>query len=329
MIKKTVQDARALFLDSQLRVHSPLTLRFYTYHLKILDPLNEKFVHQVTADDLTLVWTDLAKRNVLWKDLPWRREREGELSVSTLHGYVRTLRTFFYWCIDRRYCDVNPAKALKRPLLPRQAPKHLTPEDLDRMLDEAYSDERDYAIVCFLADTACRVGGVAGLRMGDLDLEHRRAIVREKGRGGYGKLRTVFPKQRSVGALQRYLAVRRSDSEYVFCWREGGLRPGGIYRVLQRLAKKAGVESHWNPHAFRHGYARAALEKGANLRTVSRSLGHSTVAITSDIYLLWANGEEEKDHEEFSWLPNDEADGADRCDTEQKDRQEEGYAEVA
>lgn len=319
MVEKIMKDARAMFMASQLGVHAPSTLKFYGNRLKILDPLNEKCVHEVTPDDLTLIWADLVNRHVLFADHPRRQAEEGTLSPHTLHSFVRAVRTFFNWCVDRRYCEISPAKALKKPFLPIKEPKYLTAEDLDLILDEAYEDERDYAIVCFLADTASRVGGVAGLTVKNLDLEHKRAIVQEKGRGGYGKTRTVFLKERCVNALKRRLAVRDSDCEFVFCWREGGLKPEGIYRVVQRLAEKAGVEGYWNPHAFRHGYARAALDKGANLRTVSRQLGHSGIQVTVDIYLAWDEGEDEEDHEEFSWLPDDDRDVANLHDAEQQE----------
>lgn len=327
MITKRMKDARDTFMASQRRVHSPLTLRFYEYRLKMLDPLNDRCVHEVTTDDLILLWAELADREERWVDHPRRETKEGPLSPSTLHGYVRAVRAFFNWCVERCYCDRSPASGLKKPLLPTPDPKHLKPDDLQLILDEAHESPRDYAIVCFLADTGCRACGTANLKVKDLDLEHGRATVREKGRGGYGKARKVFLKPRAVRALQRWLDVRVSDSEYVFCWREGGLKPEGIYRVLQRLAKKAGVENHWNPHAFRHGFARGALLNGADLSTISKLLGHSSVAVTANCYLLWTDDETAEDHLHCSWLPDDEEDVANRHDAEQADGQQEGHEE--
>jgi integrase len=37
-------------------------------------------------------------------------------------------------------------------------------------------------------------------------------------------------------------------------------------------------------HALRHGHATAALEAGVPMKVVSERLGHSGIAITSDVY---------------------------------------------
>lgn len=301
-----LQDAITAFLQSQRGVHAPRTIKWYTLRLRALEPIGDMDVDDVRPSHLQEIWTSLVDRPERWSEHPCRPTKPGGLSAFTLHGYVRAWQAFFRWCIVQEYCERNPARALRKPKLPTQLPKGITYDNMLRMLAVAQADARDYAIVCFLADTGCRVGGLVGLHVDDLDLEHRRAVVHEKGRGGNGKARVVYLKARTVGALQRYLAARTEQSEKVFCGRRGPLGGEGVYRVLQRLARKAGVAGYWNPHAFRHGFARGAINKGADLSTVSALLGHESVTVTGDFYARWADEELAQKHEQVSWLPDEE-----------------------
>ena len=49
------------------------------------------------------------------------------------------------------------------------------------------------------------------------------------------------------------------------------------------LERRAGVR-HLGLHSLRHTHAELALAGGARLDTVSKQLGHSSIAITADVY---------------------------------------------
>ncbi|EIT85389.1 site-specific tyrosine recombinase XerD [Fictibacillus macauensis ZFHKF-1] len=53
-----------------------------------------------------------------------------------------------------------------------------------------------------------------------------------------------------------------------------------ISKQLNKYAKKYGL-NNINPHALRRGYAKTLLEKGANLALISKALGHSNLAVTT------------------------------------------------
>jgi hypothetical protein len=54
-------------------------------------------------------------------------------------------------------------------------------------------------------------------------------------------------------------------------------------RVGGRILRQAGL-LYRKPHALRHPYAVSMFESGAHLRLVRDQMGHSTVAITADVY---------------------------------------------
>lgn len=286
---------------------SEATRVWYRLRLRsLVEVLGDLEVTAVSAADLRRWKAALVERESRWVAHPSRPEVQGGLSPWTLHGYVRAVRRFFRWLVREGVISQDPAALLDLPPLPDEPPKAVSRADLKRILEAARaSGARDYALVCFLADTGCRVGGLVGLRLADVDLERRRAVVREKGRGGKRRARTVFFGEETAAALAAWLKVH-PGGEYVFVGQRGPLTEGGVYQVLRRLARLAGVRGRFNPHAFRHGWARGALEAGADLGTVAQLLGHRSIAVTHQFYARWADEELAQRHARFSWLNSSE-----------------------
>lgn len=203
------------------------------------------------------------------------------LSVHTLHGYVRAARRFFRWLEIEGLLVRSPASRLELPRLPRGQVKGIEHDDLRKMLEAAKDCPRDLALCWFFYSTAARVGGVVNLCLGDVHLERGMAYVTEKG----NKTRPVFLLPEAVCALRAWLVVRPSlADEHVFVGLRGPLGTSGVYQVLKRLAKRAGVESGWNSHAFRHRRARDWQAAKVSLGVVSQLLGHADVSVTANIY---------------------------------------------
>lgn len=57
-----------------------------------------------------------------------------------------------------------------------------------------------------------------------------------------------------------------------------------IRNALARTLKAAGIRRRLRVHDLRHTYASLALQRGVPLLTVSRQLGHASIAITADVY---------------------------------------------
>ena len=153
---------KQFILDAEAAGLSPATVRWYRQRLSRLTRfLAEQGIYeveQVTIAHLRAFVADLWAQTTRWADHPYHPPSNPGLSPYTIHGYVRTTRTFFRWLVDEELIEVSPAARLKLPRLPKEPPKAIAPEDRDRLLEAAEPDPRDYAIVCFLADTGCRVG---------------------------------------------------------------------------------------------------------------------------------------------------------------------------
>ena len=165
----------ALLLATQANGRSQRTVNVYGENLRyLLDALGDPPMETITVHDLRrYVSAQLARVDA------------GELSPFTVAGRVRMLKRLFSFLADEEVLSVNPAARIKTPQPRRIIPKGISHEDLRLLLESAEGDSladlRDRAIILFLADTGCRVGGLCGLQLGDVDIEARCAWVTEKG----------------------------------------------------------------------------------------------------------------------------------------------------
>lgn len=267
--------------------------------------LGDRDVTAVTADDLRRFVVDLRTRPTRYAGHPARAELAGGLSPASLAGYVRALKRLFAWLLEEGAITANPARRIKSPRLARGEPKAYHVEDFPRLLAATAGDDpvqvRDRALLLFLADTGCRVGGLVGLRLADLDLDGMTARVTEKG----NKTRRVPFSEPTAAALRAWLAVR-PEIDGGWLWVNMGRRGGprltadGVGEVLRRLKRRAGIEGPVNPHSFRHGFAREYLLAGGDLASLADLMGHSDVSVTWQHYAIFRTAELAAKHEQHS-----------------------------
>jgi len=288
------------YLTSLITLRSPQTITWYTKRLAPLKALPQN-IHSVTLLDLQATYATLANRKTQYIDHPSGRPPLAKpLAPATLRGYVRAWRSFFNWCVECGLIASSPARKLKLPPLPKQPPKAVSQSDKDRILETArLSSSRDYAIVCILADSACRAGGLCAITLDNLDLDRQQAIVIEK-----QQTRFLLFTVRTVAAIRAYLLERPAVPcrELFIGQKRTPLKPGGIHALLDRLAGQAGVNGRHNPHSFRHGWARAALARHADLSDVAHVLGHRQVQTTYEFYGRWNTEELHAIHDRYTWL---------------------------
>jgi site-specific recombinase XerD len=174
-------------------------------------------------------------------------------------------------------------------------PKVPSDADIQKMIDAAKASKypepakaRNIAIILFLAFSGCRNQEACSLRVGDIDLVSRTAVVEGKGR----KDRTIHFTQPVADALLAYWKVRGwyNRSDPVFARHDPGagkkhmaLGTQGVRFVINEIEEAAGLEGLITPHKFRHHFATALLAATGDLALVQDELGHSS-ADTTRIY---------------------------------------------
>ena len=296
----------ALLISTRANGRSIETVKDYRRKLRQLVAfLGDVPIEEITTNDIRRYIVYLMDRPTRWGGHPKQREREGGLSPSSIAGHVRAIKRLFNWLESEGAIEANPTKKIRTPQPKRKEPKGIDMQDFLKLLATteggSVADLRDRAILLFLVDTGCRVGGLCGLRMRDLDLAAGLAVVTEKGE----KTRLVPFISTTADALRAWLEVRPQDQgPWLFVSlgnkASGGLSPNGVALMLRRRARRAGVTGPVNPHAFRHAFARAFLMDGGDLATLADLLGHSSVEVTKASYAIFTIQELKEKHRRHS-----------------------------
>ena len=266
----------------------PGTVTWYRHRL-------DRFVTLYGANDVRRLGIDDVRAYVV-------QVRELALSAHTQFTLVWVVRRLFKWLYEERKIDDDFHKRLKLPKLPQPVPKAIEMADVLRLLEACPEDvrgARDRAIMLFLLDTGCRVGGLCGLNVADLDFEHSRGQLFEKG----DKARMALFGERTSEAVRYWLGVRPfPDSEAVFTslMEDRRVNPNTVLQMLRRYKGRVGIRGRVNPHAFRHAFAREYILNGGDLASVSEMMGHTQIAVTKQFYAVFQAEELRAKHEAYS-----------------------------
>ena len=128
---------------------------------------------------------------------------------------------------------------------------------------------------------------LCNLRLQDLYLDQE--FIRVNGKGS--KQRLVPISGRAIHELQlwfddrNHMDIPAKYADYVFISkRRKNMSRITVFHFIKQLVEAAGIKKTVSPHTFRHSFATALLEGGANLRAIQTMLGHENIG-TTEIYL--------------------------------------------
>jgi len=214
-----------------------------------------------------------------------RSPRSVARAIACYRGFYRFL------VIDGRV-RTSPADDLRPPRAWKSLPRHLSVEEVDRLLAQPDVKTprglRDRALIELLYATGLRVSELTSLRPGDVNLEASYLTCTGKGE----KQRIVPMGDEAADWVRRYLrdarpallGKRSSPRLFVNARRGGpGLTRVGFWKILKAYGRTARVSPGLSPHMLRHSFATHLLERGADLRAIQMMLGHADLS-TTQIY---------------------------------------------
>ncbi len=216
--------------------------------------------------------------------------KDAGLQPTSIRRCISAVRTYYGFLVGEGLVAADPSERVELPRTWRRLPGVLTRADLERLLDAPQLEDRMYwrdkAMLEFAYASGVRVSELTSLRLRDLVLADGFARVLGKG----AKERMVPVGSTATRVLQSYLrelrpALAGTDSEgAVFLNAQGGpLTRMGVWKILRKHVKAAGIRRQVTPHTLRHSFATHLLEGGADLAAVQEMLGHADIA-TTQIY---------------------------------------------
>lgn len=275
--------------------NSPLlpTIKLYVRYLRLERNLSPNTIEAYRNDlahlEAFMMRNDLKLENVTLEQL--------HTFAASLHEYGITprsqarvlsgVRSFFRFLVLDGVVESDPTELLEWPSLPEHLPVVLTLEEIDRIEDSIDLSKaegaRNRAIIEVLFSCGLRVSELVNMKLSDLYLEDRVLLVRGKG----NKERLVPVSNKAIADLKRWffdrnlMKIKPGEDDYVFLNRRGAhLTRTMILIMVKRQAEEAGIKKTISPHTFRHSFATALLQGGADLRSIQAMLGHEKIDTT-------------------------------------------------
>ncbi|MBP1297582.1 site-specific integrase [Bradyrhizobium elkanii] len=297
---------------------SKLTLaEFFDRWLKHIKPNVSKRTHERYSDLLTKNLAPLLGAKILSKLQPidisgayataiesGRRDGKGGLSPRTVHHMHRVLHTSLNQAERWKLIARNPAALLEkrdRPKIERKPVRTIDAPATAAALDAA-RERRLFIPLVLGVLCGLRRGEITALRWRSIDLDNAQLAVvasTEQTDAGEvsekeaksGRARTVALPAMAVEELRRWrvaqaqellrLGVRPDDDWHVVTQADGSsLRPRSLTHSVSDFLKEWRVTLH----SLRHSHASHMLASKVHPKVVQERLGHSSIAITMDIY---------------------------------------------
>lgn len=275
--------------------NSPLlpTIKLYVRYLRLERNLSPNTI-EAYRNDLAHLEAFMMRNNLKLENVTLEQLHT---FAASLHEYGITprsqarvlsgVRSFFRFLVLDGVVESDPTELLEWPSLPEHLPVVLTLEEIDRIEDSIDLSKaegaRNRAIIEVLFSCGLRVSELVNMKLSDLYMEDRVLLVRGKG----NKERLVPVSNKAIADLKRWffdrnlMKIKPGEDDYVFLNRRGAhLTRTMILIMVKRQAEEAGIKKTISPHTFRHSFATALLQGGADLRSIQAMLGHEKIDTT-------------------------------------------------
>lgn len=209
------------------------------------------------------------------------------LRMSALRGVLKEAWRLGQMSAEdyQRAVDLRPVRG--QQVEQAEKGRHLKPGELAALIracdDGTKAGVRDAALIAVAYTAGLRRAELATLQLEDWKSDEATLIVHGKG----NKTRAVPLADSACDALQDWLAIRGPWTGALFTRiRKGdqvtidGMTTQAIYFIMQQRAEQAGVKG-FSPHDLRRTFAGDLLDAGADIATVQKLMGHSSVVTTA------------------------------------------------
>lgn len=174
--------------------------------------------------------------------------------------------------IDEVFKDIRPIK------LDKQVKEYLSRKEVEKLIKK--SSPKLSLIIETMFLTGCRITELTGMRWRDVRFKQKKAAINILGKGN--KLRTVFVPSSLIKRIQ----AEYKSTTFLFENRNHNrLDSSNLWKKIKQVGYTV-LKRDIHPHLLRHSTANYLLkEKGKSAKYVSKYLGHSTPAVTLDMYI--------------------------------------------
>jgi integrase len=282
---------RKRLIDEKFGIASPITdTRFENlaeeYFKKVSKQKRSWRRDRLSLDHLKQVFRGKMVSEITSKGVEeYKARRLKDVSKATINREIALLSNVFTTAIAWKHSISNPVRSVTRYEEPDPIERPLTAEEEIRLLDAAPKHLKP--ILVLLANTGLRRNELLSLRWKNVHFTTSQLLIPKT--NCKRKLMRMVPLN-SV-ALETLRTLPR-DHEYVFYNKKTATYIRDIKTAFHTACKKAGIKG-LRLHDLRHTFATRLRDKGENLTTIMKLMGHSKYETT----LRYAHVLEKSQHE--------------------------------
>ena len=228
--------------------------------------------------------------------------KNNDYKHSSLSRKLSSMKQFYQTLKEEQYIKINPLDNMNSFKKERKLPKSLSEDVITTLLERAKQNYnnlengsllkqirslRTLTVLEILYSTGMRITELLSLPLSDFI--NIRDNLQIQGKGGVYRL--VAFNQESLKIISIWLEHRSVSKEfinnkYMFPQKNGNgyVSRQVIYKDIVDLSKSIGIDNKdISPHKIRHSFATHLLNRGADLRSLQKLLGHADIS-TTEIY---------------------------------------------
>ena len=269
--------------DRWLEVYKKNTVRAYTYentYRRRVEKYLKPYFSQRPLDAITQI------------DIQAFFNSQQQLSMALQKTLKVILHDMFNRAVDNDFCQKNPVSNIKLQSTHQKVEKRVLNETQQLKAIQWSIQNKRFDILTVLK-TGIRRGELLGLRWEDVDLEHQIITISQSISPPVAKGKDIDYKLKSESShrsipideeLTNCLKQIQQKSGLVFGCDNANVYGKHIKKVLEQMANDCNIP-YLTLHELRHTMGTVLREKGVDLYSISKVLGHSGVDVTASIYV--------------------------------------------
>ncbi len=223
----------------------------------------------------------------------------------SLSRKISSLKNFYTFLKKSQKVKENPFLHFKSYSFDNGDREILTIEEVDKLfgsLDKnKLLDIRNFVIMELMYSCGLRVSEVIDLKIDKINLDDMLILIKGKGNKQrfvpFGKsTKDIFSEY--IKNFRLLLLNENSDNYLILNRRGKPLSRMGIWKIVRKSLKNAGLSKKFHPHSLRHSYATHLIEGGADIRSIQLLLGHEDIS-TTQIYINISKTHLKEIHKQF------------------------------
>lgn len=286
--KTTFYDMAEKMIEEQVALNEirPSTYKRKLETLKMLNPLSEKQLLQITEDDIIEYF-----------------KAKLDYAQSTINKLYQLLGVVFKKAIKKGIISKNPLEDLKVPKSRRKEIKTraLTVEEQARLIDVLNNNDINYSEIMLLSMfTGMRGGEICALNIEDIDFQNNCIIVNKTtSRGGDNSvivnetkteagMRKVLLNSDLAEFLKECIGERKNGTLFVSS-NDKPVTTQQVNYYFWNTLKQFDIQNNSLPgkltfHSLRHTFATRCIESGVPPKVLQKMLGHRDISVTMNVY---------------------------------------------